>query len=100
MLTKTERKRATVFAVGLAVVGLTASFAAGASVQRSIDQPQLTAQAIALSSTDPVRTSPVIPRCISDDFNDGTQALCYTVTVDDEIVVIDATDTVVSVDVP
>jgi hypothetical protein len=45
--------------------------------------------------------SPTIPQCISDDFNDGTQSLCYTTRVTDgAIIVIDSTDTVVSVDAP
>jgi hypothetical protein len=45
-------------------------------------------------------TSPAMPACetgASLDFNDGSMPLCYTVTVDGSVVVIDATDTVVSV---
>jgi hypothetical protein len=37
-----------------------------------------------------------IPRCLSDDFNDGSQPMCYTITVDRTVVVIDSSDQVVS----
>jgi hypothetical protein len=39
---------------------------------------------------------PSIPRCTHDDWNDGTQARCWTETVEGAVLVIDATDTVVS----
>lgn len=38
-----------------------------------------------------------IPRCVNDDYNDGTQDVCYTVRVTDgAFLVIDHADTVVS----
>lgn len=41
---------------------------------------------------------PAIPRCLSDDYNDGTQDQCYTVRVTDgAVLVIDRSDRVISV---
>ncbi len=44
----------------------------------------------------PEAESPSIPRCLSDDFNDGSQPLCWTVTVEGTVLVINAHDDVVS----
>lgn len=45
------------------------------------------------------RDEPAIQHCISDDFNDGSQDLCYTVrTTDGAVIVINRDDEVVSVD--
>lgn len=47
--------------------------------------------------TAPTAVGAPIERCLSDDYNDGSQALCYTVRVTDgAVLIIDATDTVVS----
>jgi len=95
-LTKSERRRlASIIAIGAAIT-LTAAAVTGTVIQRAHDQGVIERQAVALSTVDPVRTAPVIPRCIYDDFNDGTQALCYTVTTDGRILVIDQHDEVVS----
>ncbi len=38
-----------------------------------------------------------IPRCVNDDFNDGTQDICYSVRVDGAVFVLSGDDEVVSV---
>lgn len=44
-----------------------------------------------------VHDSPSIPRCIHDDYNDGTQKVCYTVNYSTgTVTVIDKNDEVVS----
>lgn len=47
-----------------------------------------------------VHDSPSIPRCHHDDYNDGTQELCYTVTVDTGgVIVLDSDDEYASIPV-
>lgn len=41
-------------------------------------------------------TLPSIPRCINDDYNDGTQARCWTETTKGHVLVIDRKDRVIS----
>ncbi len=47
--------------------------------------------------TDSVGRPPAIPRCINDDYNDGTQARCWTENVRGKVLVIDRKDRVISV---
>lgn len=43
-------------------------------------------------------SAPSIPHCVSDDYNDGSQELCYTIRVTDgAVIVINRQDHVVSV---
>jgi hypothetical protein len=41
-------------------------------------------------------TTPAIPRCVNDDFNDGSQARCWTETTKHHVLVIDRKDRVIS----
>lgn len=66
-----------------------AAFTLGATAQRAADDTAGPAPMPACESGTTPDASP--------DYNDGSMALCYTVTVDGTVVVIDATDTVVSV---
>ena len=50
------------------------------------------------ATVEPAPASDAIPRCASDDYNDGSVPLCYIVRVTDgAVLVIDDSDTVVSV---
>lgn len=57
--------------------------------------------ALVIGASAPVvgeRPAPTIPHCVSDDFNDGSQDVCYTVRVTDgAYIVINRQDQVVSV---
>lgn len=44
----------------------------------------------------PAPAEPSIPRCINDDYNDGTQARCWTETTKHHVLVIDRKDRVIS----
>lgn len=39
-------------------------------------------------------SDPAIPRCINDDYNDGTQDICYTVRSDNQVILINRDDTI------
>lgn len=69
----------------------------GALARRHAGKISLGAVAILLAVGMAANAHHSTPRCLSDDFNDGSQALCYTVQVDTgERIYIDSTDTVVS----
>lgn len=57
--------------------------------------------ALVIGASAPVmseRPAPAIPHCVSDDYNDGSQDVCYTVRVTDgAYIVINRQDQVVSV---
>lgn len=38
-----------------------------------------------------------VPACVSDDYNDGSQPLCYTYSVGGEVIFINAADEVITV---
>jgi hypothetical protein len=45
---------------------------------------------------EPLEQTNPVPRCVNDDFNDGSQTLCYTIDQDARVIVIDMNDEVVS----
>jgi hypothetical protein len=84
-ITRRERHRLYALVAGSMAILTVAAFALGSTAQRAADD-----------TTGPA-PMPACETGTSPDFNDGSMALCYTVTVDGFVVVIDATDTVVSV---
>lgn len=55
----------------------------------------ISAPASAVSTSTQFVSGNSIPRCINDDYNDGTQQFCFTQRVDDrQVIVIDRTDTI------
>lgn len=95
-LTRSQSAGILAFAAGAIIVATFGGMAIGNTWGAAQGDRVIADQARALSTVDPIRTDGVIPACIHDDYNDGTQTLCYTVTTDGQVVVIDERDEVVS----